>query len=109
MEPGRKRNPWIVLASFWPNDGEPTWDGECEVYAEEIVDRDGKNQPGVPPGDRNRTPVGKIVNQSVKGSMLRAFGLDFEFDVLRQGSARGYVQSHRGPGLAHCNELVLGA
>ena len=100
MEPGRKRNPWIVLASFWPNDGEPTWDGECEVYTEEKVHRNDEDQPGVLPGYRNRTPVRKIVNKSVKGSMLRALGLDFEFDVLRRGSARGYVQSHRGPGLA---------
>ena len=40
VEPGRDRNAWIVLASHWPNDGEPTLDGECETYAQEEVARD---------------------------------------------------------------------
>ena len=105
LEPGRERNPWIVLAKKWPNDGEDTFDGDYMEYAPEAVDRDYDFTPGVLPGDKNRTPVGKIVpfkknKKNIKGSVLPHFGRDFKFNVMRKGSSRGYVQSKRGPGLA---------
>ena len=105
LEPGRERNPWIVLAKQWPNDGEDTFDGDYMEYAPEVVDRDDDFTPGVLPGDKNRTPVGKIVpfkknKKNIKGSILPHFGRDFKFNVMRKGSSRGYVQSKRGPGLA---------
>lgn len=60
LEPGRDRNPWIVLAYHWPHEGEPSWDGECENYAPETVERNSSYAEGVLLGGRNRTPVGKI-------------------------------------------------
>ena len=103
LEPGRERNPWIVQADEWPNDGEETGDIDYMEHAPEEVERDDDWTAGVLPGDKNRTPVGKIVplKQDIKGSLLPHFGRDFKFDVLRKGSSRGYlVPSERGPGLA---------
>ena len=109
LEPGRDRNPWIVLAYHWPNDGEPSWTGECENYASETVERNSSYAEGVLPGDRNRTPVGKIksLDNSIKRSVLRHFGQDFQFTIVRRGSARGYIRLPRGPGLAHVMSWYL--
>ena len=103
LEPGRERNPWIVLASTWPNDGQDTFDGDYMEFAPEVVDRDNDWTGGVLPGDKNRTPVGKIIpfnKKNIKGSILPHFGRDFKFNVMRKGSSRGYIPSKRGPGLA---------
>ncbi len=103
MEPGRDLNPWIVLTSHYPNDGQPTADGDDTVYVPEEVDRDDDDQPGVLPSDKNRTPVAKLIanDPSIKGSIFRLFCPDFEFTVIRRGSGREYVRTGRGPGLAH--------
>ena len=104
LEPGRERNPWIVLAYEWPNDGEETCDDDYMEYAPEVVDQDDEWTAGVLPGDRNRTIVGKIVpfeDEHVEGDLLPHFGRNFKFNVWRKGSSRGYaVPSERGPGLA---------
>lgn len=102
VEPGRNHNPWIVLASNWPEDFVSAWDGDDTVYAPTVVQRNDEYEAGVLPGDRNRTPVGKIKPfNRVTGPVIRAFGPDFEFNVVRRGSDRGSIRSDRGPGLAH--------
>ena len=104
LEPGRERNPWIVLAYEWPNDGEETYDDDYMEHAPQVVDRDDEWTAGVFPGDKNRTTVGKIIpfeDENIKGSLLPHFGREFKFNVLRKGSSRGYiVPSECGPGLA---------
>ena len=51
LEPGRDRNPWIVLAYEWPNDGEETCDDDYMGYAPQVVDQDDEWTAGVLPGD----------------------------------------------------------
>ena len=110
VEEGRNLNPWIVLSSKYPNNGEPTWTGDYKVYVPEIVDRDDpETDEGVLPGDNNRTPVGKIKAIGAKSTtpIIRLFGPDFQFTIIRRGSARGYIRSNHGPGLARIMEWRL--
>ncbi|KAL8823370.1 MAG: hypothetical protein Q9191_005917 [Dirinaria sp. TL-2023a] len=110
MDAGRDRHPWFVLASEWPSDFEDV-DGGFTTYAERKVFRDDATQPGVlPSGGKNRTPVAKVyVNQEKDTSelpMLKRFGPDFEFELIRLGGTRSYDENDRkyGPDLAHVME-----
>ena len=94
LEPGRERNPCIVLAKEWDNDGEDIFDNDYMDFAPEVVARDDHGTAGVLPRDKNRTPVGKIVpfkkdKKDFKGSIPPHFGPDFKFNVLRKGSSWG--------------------
>lgn len=104
MEPGRDRQPWIVLASKWPEDS--YWEdieGDGYQYVDEY------RSWGVLPGDRKRTIVGKIkaMDSSFQGSILRAFDPNFSFTVARTGSSRGYISSSQGPDLAQIMDWFL--
>ncbi|KAI4281670.1 MAG: hypothetical protein L6R38_003513 [Xanthoria sp. 2 TBL-2021] len=63
----RHRQPWLVLASEWPADGQDLPDGGFSFYAPETVRRDDRNQAGVFPGDNNRTTICRIVPQGQDG------------------------------------------
>ena len=106
MDEGRDHHPWFVLASEWPSRFEDT-DGNFTTYAEKKVMRDDFTQPGVLPGGKNRTPVAKIyVNEEKDISglpMLKRFGPNFEFELIRLGGTRSYNENdlEYGPDLAH--------
>lgn len=103
MEPERNLDPWIMLASSYPNDGQVTADGDDTSYVPETVDRGDNDQPGVSSCTKDQTPVGKLAakDPSAEGSILRRFGLDFKFSIIRRGTGRRSVKIHRGPDLAH--------
>lgn len=72
----RHRQPWFVLASEWPTDGEETAEGDFYYRAKEHVWRDASAEPGVFPGDRNRTPICRIepiMNGDKRPSSVRIF------------------------------------
>ncbi|KAL8763144.1 MAG: hypothetical protein Q9184_000989 [Pyrenodesmia sp. 2 TL-2023] len=101
----RHRQPWLVLASQWPTDGEETPASEFTWYADETVDRGDKEQPGVFPGDRNRTPICRIRplrgEKPEEGPVLKQLGEHFDFEPVRYGGTRHWKESQLGPGLAH--------
>ena len=101
VEEGRNWNPWIVLASKVPTEGE-SWDGGDIHVPQSVVRDDPETDEGVLPGDYNRTPVGKIKAMSPNSNdtpIIRLFGPDFGFTVVRRGSSRGYLRSGLGPSL----------
>ena len=103
MDQGRQHHPWIVLASGWPNE-EENGDGEFTTYAKTKVVRDDSSQPGVLPGDRNRTPVAKLeaMDNSNDEPFIRRFGPGFEIHPIRFGGERSYdKKSSWGPDLPH--------
>lgn len=104
MEAGRDCQPWIVLASKWPNDtGEVDESGDDYIYAPALAVRGDSTQVGVLPDDKTRTPVARLesLHKNFQGSVLRSFGPEFEFRAVKTGSSRGYdPRTPRGPGLA---------
>ena len=100
VEEGRNLNPWIVLASKVPTEGE-SWDGADLHVPQSVVRDDPETDEGVLPGDYNRTPVGKIKAMGSKTNIpiIRIFGPDLKFTVVRRGSSRGYLRSGLGPSL----------
>ncbi|KAL8677630.1 MAG: hypothetical protein Q9186_005965 [Xanthomendoza sp. 1 TL-2023] len=99
----RHRQPWLILASEWPTDGEETGEGTFTLHAEESVQRDDSSEPGVFPGDMNRTPICCIWPQRRFGKqevVLNLFGDDFDFIPVRLGGHREAKESTQGPGLA---------
>ena len=109
MDEGRDHHPWFVLASEWPSEIEDA-EGGFITYAEKKVLRNDASQPGVLPGGKNRTPVAKLYVNEQKDipdvPMLKRFGPDFEFEVIRLGGTRTYDENDRvyGPDLAHVME-----
>ncbi|KAL8721648.1 MAG: hypothetical protein Q9225_001697 [Loekoesia sp. 1 TL-2023] len=103
----RRRQPWLVLAFEWPTDGEETEDGGWTYKADEEVLRGKYAQPGVFPGDENRTPVCSIQPHLPKGAprsnlpVLKQLGEDFEFAPWRYGGARPVKIKDLGPDLAY--------
>ncbi|KAL8825092.1 MAG: hypothetical protein Q9191_004626 [Dirinaria sp. TL-2023a] len=104
MDAGRNRHPWFVLASHWPSESEDE-DGGFTTYADKEVARDDAHQPGVFPGETNRTPVAKIVpyGESDERPILKQFGPNFNFLAVRCGGERSQDKTifPRGPDLAH--------
>lgn len=106
MDETRDRHPWFVLASEWPTDFEDA-NGDFTAYAPATVDRDDSTQPGVLPGGRNRTVVGKVVpmTQPRKVPILKRFGPHFNFLMEKPSGDRSYNPNPaRGPDLAHVME-----
>lgn len=103
----RQRQPWLVLASEWPTDDAEAPDGGF-TYAEETVGRNDRTQPGVFPGDNNRTPICRIMPRKKKGianvPVLQQLGDDFNFVPERLGGHHRIRNSHYGPGLAKIME-----
>lgn len=103
----RHRQPWFILASEWPTDGDETSEGGFTIYAGEDVERDDSSVPGVFPGDNNRTPICciKPMWKAKDGRIvLQQFGEDFEFIPVRLGGHRRAKRSEKGPALARIME-----
>ncbi|KAL8979468.1 MAG: hypothetical protein Q9205_005202 [Flavoplaca limonia] len=104
----RQRQPWLVLASEWPTDDAEAPDGGFTLFAEETVGRNDRTQPGVFPGDNNRTPICRIMLMKEKGianvPVLRQLGDNFNFVPERLGGQHRVRKSHYGPGLAKIME-----
>ena len=99
----RQRQPWFVLASEWPMDGEETQGKDYICRAKETVLRPDKGAAGVLPGDRNRTPICEIrpMDASKNGiPVLKQFGEGFKFKPVRFGGHRKAKPSRYGPDLA---------
>lgn len=66
----RHRQPWLVLASEWPTDGDETPESGSTLYARDEVVRGDSSVPWVFPGNHNRTPIYGIkpVQESKKGN-----------------------------------------
>ena len=66
--------------------------------------RNDPSQPGVLPGDHNRTPIAKVeaMDSSSDEPVIRRFGPGFKFHPVRFGGERNYnKESNWGPDLAH--------
>ncbi|KAL8842824.1 MAG: hypothetical protein Q9176_002460 [Flavoplaca citrina] len=104
----RQRQPWLILASEWPTDGEETEDGDFTIHAEETVGRNDRSAPGVFPGDNNRTPICRIMPMNKKAGtnvpVLGQLGDNFNFVPERLGGHRPARRSRYGPGLAKVME-----
>lgn len=101
----RHRQPWFVLASEWPSDGEETAEGDFVIHAEETVSRGDNTVAGVFPGDNNRTPICSIKpmhkSKNDRRVVLKQFGPDFQFEPVRLGGHRPVRPSAtEGPALA---------
>lgn len=100
---GRNKQPWIMLASEWPRDGDAPYDEDNLIYAEKRVKRNDRYVRGILPGDNNRTPIarltpyGKATNTTEP--TFEQFGANFEFDLERVGKAGRAEHSEWGPGL----------
>ena len=100
----RHRNPWFILASKWPTDGEQAEDGGQYYKAKEIVKRDAASEYGVLPGDHNRTPICRIepMNGLGKRPTITQFGPNFSFNAVRYGGHNEYHRNSQfGPSLVH--------
>ncbi|KAL8751988.1 MAG: hypothetical protein Q9184_005881 [Pyrenodesmia sp. 2 TL-2023] len=96
----RHRQPWLVLASEWPTESEQTPEDEFTIRAEEIVDRDDSSEPGVFPGDRNRTPVCRIepaVPSTI--NVLQRLGEGFNFNPARLSGNHSAILKDLGPAI----------
>ncbi|KAL8935867.1 MAG: hypothetical protein Q9216_005218 [Gyalolechia sp. 2 TL-2023] len=103
----RHRQPWLVLASEWPTDGDETPEGGFTLYAGDKVMRDDPNVPGVFPGDNNRTPICciKPLQESKGGKpVISRLGDDFDFAPERLGGHIRARPSAKGPALARIME-----
>ncbi|KAL8918200.1 MAG: hypothetical protein Q9208_007476 [Pyrenodesmia sp. 3 TL-2023] len=102
----RHRQPWLILASQWPSDGDETED--FMIHAEEQVMRDNSTEEGVFPGDNNRTPICRIVpyGRGMEGDeiVLTQLGEDFDFAPERKGGHRDHSETDEGPALARVME-----
>lgn len=99
----RHRQPWLVLASEWPADGEESREGKLTNRARETVLRPDKGAAGVLPGDNNRTPICEIrpMDESKNDvPVLKQFGEGFKFKPVRYGGHRKARPSRYGPDLA---------
>lgn len=96
----RSRQPWLVLASEWPTDGEQTPEDDFTIRAEEIVDRGDNSQPGVFPGDRNRTPICCVKPMApTTGLVLQQLGIGFNFKPVRVSGNHHAVIKDLGPAI----------
>ncbi|KAL8748416.1 MAG: hypothetical protein Q9184_007319 [Pyrenodesmia sp. 2 TL-2023] len=104
----RHRHPWLILASEWPTDGEETEEGSFMIHAEEEVMRGDNTQPGVFPGDNNRTPICRLLplNRDLNDGeiLLQSLGEGFDFQPERKGGHRLHKNSAKGPDLARVME-----
>ncbi|KAL8733562.1 MAG: hypothetical protein Q9166_001970 [cf. Caloplaca sp. 2 TL-2023] len=103
----RHRQPWLILASEWPTDGDETVEGTFTHYAEEDVQRGDNSVAGVFPGNENRTPICCIRPKRESRDdeiVLKQFGEDFDFVPVRLGGHRETKKSFKGPGLARVME-----
>ena len=102
----RHRHPWMILASKWPTDGEETAEGEFYYRAKEHVLRDASNEPGVFPGDNNRTPICRIEPLvDDQRPVILQLGPNFHFNPVRYGN-KYHIHSKIkfGPSLVHVME-----
>ncbi|CAO1600915.1 hypothetical protein XANCAGTX0491_004587 [Xanthoria calcicola] len=104
----RHRHPWLVLAKEWPTDGIYAGAGGFTMHAEDIVGRNDRKAPGVFPGDKNRTPICRIMPMNKKAGtnvpVLQRLGDNFNFVPERLGGHRPARRSRNGPGLAKVME-----
>ncbi|KAL8853174.1 MAG: hypothetical protein Q9221_001908 [Calogaya cf. arnoldii] len=104
----QQRQPWLVLASSWPTDGAETPEGGFTIYAEEEVGLNDSAAAGVFPGDKNRTPICRIMPKKGKGKgnipVLQQLGDDFKFVPQRLAGHRATKKSPNGPALAKVME-----
>lgn len=100
----RDRQPWFVLASEWPTDSDDEApDGTFTIKADDRVLRNDTTAPGILPGERNRTPLGPVkplAGPNMNRPVLKQFGKDFVFEILRLGGHRAHRPSAYGPALA---------
>ena len=100
----RHRHPWFVLASEWPTDGEETAEGDFYYRAKEHVWRDASAEPGVFPGDKNRTTICRIdpMTRGDERPVIKQFGEDFLFNPAPiRGCSDSDTYSEYGASLAH--------
>ena len=101
----RDRQPWMILASEWPTDGDETLEGTFSWHAKETVWRDDNTEAGVFLGDDNRTPICSIrpigPSENIKGPILKQFGEAFQFEPICKAGHRSTKPSRYGPALAH--------
>ncbi|KAG7001894.1 hypothetical protein G7Y79_00030g064270 [Physcia stellaris] len=111
MDQGRDRHPWFVLSSAVATFEEQE-DGGYWIHvparlslSNDLFSNDGISEVGILPGDRERTPVGRIEPKDPSNPVpvLQQFGPDFEFDITRFGgeSSRKVDDDRYGPDLAH--------
>lgn len=107
----RHRQPWFILASEWPADGEDLGDDTFTIRAPENVERNDSTQAGVFPGDNNRTPICRIVphdRAETRGEIiLSELGEDFNFAPERKGGHRNWRTTNKGPALARVMNWYL--
>lgn len=99
----RHRQPWLVLASEWPADGEETQEGDFTYRARETVFRPDKDAAGVLPGDNNRTTICEIRPMDESKNeipVLKKFSEGFKFKPVRYSGHRKARPSGNGPDLA---------
>ncbi|KAL8966599.1 MAG: hypothetical protein Q9197_005891 [Variospora fuerteventurae] len=104
----RHRQPWLVLSPEWPRDADDVIDdadGGDTFYASSKVRRNHHTEPGVFPGDKNRTSICSIRARDHSDQdhipVLLRLGHNFDFEPVRFGSSSHYVkQSKYGPDLA---------
>lgn len=99
---GRKCHPWIVLATEWSIEdeaaavlGEETW-----ITTSRTVGPNDTTQPGILPGDHNRTTIAKLKPfhthiEQHGGKLVEKFGPDFDFIAGRTG--QNTLGDHRKP------------
>lgn len=90
--PNKKRHPWFVLATQWPDDYDRYPDSlDGLIHAPEFVEQDPVGYlDGVLPSTNERTTVARLRSrqlelQGKKGTYLQYFGDDFEFELTRFG------------------------
>ncbi|KAL8783340.1 MAG: hypothetical protein Q9195_009420 [Heterodermia aff. obscurata] len=98
----RHRQPWFILATSWPGHHDGTIDGDFNEYAPKSVARDDEQAAGVLQSGGNRTLICMIFPLHPEKSnkpVLKQFGEDFVFEVVRFGGHRNTVPSKLGPAL----------
>ena len=92
MDEGRDRHPWIVLAEYWPDD--PIEDEERFIHADQEVDDENPDTPGILPGNTYRTPLARLQHYGESKTMnknvpvLLSLGPEYEFHAERTGGQR---------------------
>ena len=104
----RDRQPWFVLASEWPTDDQDEApDRTFTIKAGDKVASGDPAVPGILPGEYNRTPLGLV--KPLKGPnmsrpVLKQFGKNFVFEIVRLGGHRAHKASRYGPALVKIRE-----
>ena len=106
----RDRDPWLILASKWPDSNADGDTDEMTIRAKQSARHDDSEIRGIFPGDSRRTPIAKIVRigpvpLGQKVPLLKQFSSSFQFGLYREGGDRDLISSRKfsdfHPDLAH--------